>query len=102
MAQNTALRDDAHSSHGARRRRAAARNRWAAGWVLAVLLIGALVLFVDLPLARHLQANVSPSVDNTFEWIGEIGDSDNYAWIVLAVYIAALAPRLGWRLDRRL
>lgn len=97
MAKNTALRGDAHSSHRARRGGTAARNRWVAGWILALLLIGVLALFVDLPLARYLQANVSPSVDHAFEWIGEIGDSDNYAWIVLAVYIAALAAlRRGW------
>lgn len=97
MAKNTALRDDAHSSHGARRDHTAARNRWIAGWVLALLLMGILVLFVDLPLLRYLQANVSPSVDTAFEWIGEIGDSDNYTWIVLAIYIAALvALRRGW------
>jgi membrane-associated phospholipid phosphatase len=97
MAKNTALRDDAHSSHGAPRGRAAVRNRWVAGWILALLLIGVLALFVDLPLTRFLQAKVSPSVDSVFEWIGEIGDSDNYNWIVLAVYIAALvALRRGW------
>ncbi|CAM3478421.1 Phosphatidic acid phosphatase type 2/haloperoxidase domain-containing protein [Bordetella sputigena] len=97
MAKNTALRDDAPSSHSAPRDRTAVRNRWIAGWVLALLLIGLLLLFVDLPLTRYLQANVSPSVDTAFEWIGEIGDSDNYAWIVLAIYIAALVALLrGW------
>ncbi|ARP80228.1 hypothetical protein CAL12_04880 [Bordetella genomosp. 8] len=96
MVQNTALRGEAQSSQGAPRDRRAARNRWVAGWLLALLLIGGLAAFVDLPLARYLHANVSPAVDNAFEWIGELGDSNNYAWVVLAVYIAALvAMRRG-------
>jgi membrane-associated phospholipid phosphatase len=74
-----------------------ARTRWLAGWTLGVLLIGCLLLFVDLPLAKYLQAHVSPTVDRVFDWVGEIGDSDNYSWIVLLVYIAAMiALRRGW------
>jgi membrane-associated phospholipid phosphatase len=73
------------------------RIRWLAGWVLALLVLGCLVAFVDLPLARYLKAHVSPAVDHAFEWIGEIGDSDNYTWIVVLVYVLALmGMRLGW------
>jgi membrane-associated phospholipid phosphatase len=76
---------------------AGSASRWLAGWTLGLLLIAGLVLFVDLPLAKYLQANVSPTVDHVFEWIGEFGDSDNYSWIVLATYAAALAAlRRGW------
>lgn len=89
MRHDTGLRGDAAGNKAARR--AHARNRWLAGSILGLLAIGVLFLFVDLPLSRFMQAHVPPAIDNAFEWIGEIGDSDNYAWVVLAVYIAALA-----------
>jgi membrane-associated phospholipid phosphatase len=67
-----------------------ARTCWVGGWISALLLISCLALFVDLPLARYLHAHVSPAVDHVFEWIGEIGDSDNYSWTVLLAYAAAM------------
>jgi membrane-associated phospholipid phosphatase len=74
------------------------RIRWLGGWVLALLVLGCLAAFVDLPLARYLHTYVSPGVDHVFEWVGEIGDSDNYTWIVLLVYVLALLGlRLEWR-----
>ncbi|ARP91766.1 hypothetical protein CAL14_16935 [Bordetella genomosp. 9] len=81
---------DTASPSGPSRRRLDGRTRWLAGWALAVLGIACLAMFVDLPLTRYLQANVPSGVDLAFEWIGEIGDSDNYSWIVLLVYIGAL------------
>jgi membrane-associated phospholipid phosphatase len=74
------------------------RTRRLAGWFLILLVLGCLAAFVDLPLAKYLHANVTRDVDRGFEWIGEIGDSDNYAWIVLLVYVAAMVGmRQGWR-----
>lgn len=82
MFQNSGVRDDAPADRRARR---------VAVGIFALLLLGLSALFVDLPLAQWLHANVSPGVDHVFEWIGEAGDSGNYAWAVLIVYIAALA-----------
>ncbi|HTJ98687.1 MAG TPA: phosphatase PAP2 family protein [Bordetella sp.] len=97
MVENSAPRGDARGNQAIHGVRADARTGWVAGWILALLLIGGLLLFVDLPLAQALQANVSPTVDHIFKWIGKIGDSNNYAWIVLCVYIASLvALRRGW------
>lgn len=90
MFQNEGPRGDAPGKQRARRARFDSRARWVGGWILALLLMGCLALFVDLPLARVLQANVTPNVDHVFKWIGKVGDSNNYAWIVLLVYIAAL------------
>ncbi|AOB30049.1 hypothetical protein AKI39_04150 [Bordetella sp. H567] len=91
MFQNKGSRGNARRDRTARRARVDARARWVGAWVLALLLIGCLSLFVDLPLARWLHANVTPTVDQVFKWIGKVGDSNNYAWIVLLVYIAAMA-----------
>lgn len=90
MHDNTAARHDVDSDRRTDGAAGRARTAWIAGWILALLLIGGLLLFVDLPLAVYLHAHVTPRVDHVFEWIGKIGDSNNYAWVVLLVYIVAM------------
>lgn len=70
---------------------------WLVGFLLLCALLLLLVLYVDLPLAVYLRNNISPTTYNVFEHIGEIGDGDDYAWVALIVYAAALlAMKRGW------
>ncbi|MCR2567884.1 hypothetical protein NSP43_23425, partial [Salmonella enterica] len=61
----------------------------AAGLALAVV-AGACARWVDLPLAIWIRQTVSEGVNESFEWIGEMGESGRYIGVALAFYIVGL------------
>ena len=68
-----------------------------AGLALAVV-AGDCALWVDLPLAIWIRQTVSEGVDESFEWIGEMGESGRYIGVALAFYIVGLVGLArGWR-----
>lgn len=69
--------------------------------VLAIVLslaAGASARWLDLPLAIAIQRSVSESVDNSFEWVGELGESGHYVVMALLFYgVGMLGMARGWR-----
>lgn len=62
------------------------------------LLIAASALWVDLPLAMWIKRSVSDGVNESFEWIGEMGESGPYIGVALAFYVIGLVGLArGWR-----
>ncbi|MGS1009724.1 phosphatase PAP2 family protein [Achromobacter anxifer] len=71
-------------------------------WVLLgcalALAAGACALWVDLPLAVWIKQSVSEGVNESFEWIGELGESGPYIGVALAFYVIGLVGLArGWR-----
>ncbi|MFY3547759.1 phosphatase PAP2 family protein [Achromobacter insolitus] len=71
-------------------------------WVLLgcalALAASACALWVDLPLAVWIKQSVSDSVNLSFEWIGELGESGPYIGVALAFYVIGLVGLArGWR-----
>ncbi|SOE52224.1 phosphatase PAP2 family protein [Orrella dioscoreae] len=63
----------------------------------ALLVLVALVIWVDLPLTRLLQSETSPEVDDAFEDIGDLAATNFFVFSALAVYGFSL-----WALRRGL
>ncbi|WP_313692804.1 phosphatase PAP2 family protein [Achromobacter mucicolens] len=62
------------------------------------LAAAACALWVDLPLAIWIQQSVSAGVDQSFEWVGELGESGHYIAMALAFYVIGLVGLArGWR-----
>lgn len=62
------------------------------------LAAGACALWVDLPLAVWIHQSVSDGVDQSFEWVGELGESGRYIGVALAFYVIGLVGLArGWR-----
>ena len=71
---------------------------WLLAGVLLALVAGACALWVDLPLAVWIRHSVSDGVNESFEWIGEMGESGRYIGVALAFYIVGLIGLArGWR-----
>lgn len=76
-------------------------------WLLAGLALalasGACALWVDLSLTVWMRQSVSHGVNQSFEWIGEIGESGHYIVMALAFYVTGLIGLArGWRNPVRL
>lgn len=53
--------------------------------------------WVDLPLTVAIEKHVSPVVNNVFDYIGKLGDSEMYIFAALFVYVVSLVGmRRGW------
>ncbi|MNK73832.1 PAP2 superfamily protein [compost metagenome] len=84
------------------------RNPYSATvWVLLgcalALAAAASALWVDLPLAIWIQQSVSAGVDQSFEWVGELGESGPYIGVALAFYVIGLVGlSRGWRNPMRM
>ncbi|MDX3989048.1 MAG: phosphatase PAP2 family protein [Achromobacter sp.] len=62
------------------------------------LLAGASARWVDLPLAIWIKQSVSAGVNESFEWVGELGESGPYIGVALAFYVVGLIGLArGWR-----
>ncbi|MFD4841533.1 phosphatase PAP2 family protein [Achromobacter sp. NPDC058515] len=71
---------------------------WALLGCALALTAGACALWVDLPLAIWIQKSVSDGVDESFEWVGEMGESGRYIGVALAFYVIGLVGLArGWR-----
>lgn len=71
---------------------------WLMAGVLLALAAGASALWIDLPLAVWIRQSVSDGVNQSFEWIGELGESGRYIGVALAFYIVGLVGLArGWR-----
>ncbi|MGY6272467.1 phosphatase PAP2 family protein [Achromobacter denitrificans] len=73
-----------------------------ATWLLLggalALAAGACALWIDLPLAIWIKQSVTEGVNESFEWVGELGESGPYIGVALAFYVAGLAGQArGWR-----
>ena len=64
-------------------------------WLLLVTALGALAYWVDLPLAQLVRRETSPGVDDFFEDVGDLANTDLFAVAALLVYGLSL-----WRLNR--
>lgn len=70
---------------------------WLAAGLLLALAAGASALWIDLPLAIWIRQSVSDGVNQSFEWIGELGESGRYIGVALAFYIVGLVGLArGW------
>ena len=65
-------------------------------WLLVLAVFVALAFWVDLPLAQLLQRETPPHVDDFFEDVGDMANTDLFAVAALLIYGFAL-----WRLSRR-
>ena len=74
---------------------------WTTWLMLAValaLLAGASARWVDLPLAIWIKQSVSDGVNESFEWVGEMGETGPYIGVALAFYVVGLIGLArGWR-----
>jgi len=71
---------------------------WALLGVALALAAAACALWVDLPVAIWMQKSVSEGVDQSFEWVGELGESGHYIVMALAFYVVGLVGLArGWR-----
>lgn len=71
---------------------------WLLAGALLALVVGACAGWVDLPLAVWIRHSVSDGVNESFEWIGEMGESGRYIGVALAFYIVGLVGLArGWR-----
>lgn len=71
---------------------------WALLGCVLALAAGACALWVDLPLAMWIKKTVSDGVDESFEWVGEMGESGRYVGVALAFYVIGLVGLArGWR-----
>ncbi len=71
---------------------------WLAAGLLLALAAGASALWIDLPLAIWIRQSVGDGVNESFEWIGELGESGRYIGVALAFYIVGLVGLArGWR-----
>lgn len=62
------------------------------------LLAGACARWVDLPLAIWIKQSVSDGVNESFEWVGQMGESGPYIGVALAFYVIGLVGLArGWR-----
>jgi len=62
------------------------------------LAAGASALWIDLPLAVWIKRSVSEGVNESFEWVGEMGESGRYIGVALAFYVIGLVGLArGWR-----
>jgi len=62
------------------------------------LAAGACALWVDLPLAIWIKQSVTEGVNESFEWVGELGESGSYIAVALAFYVIGLVGLArGWR-----
>ena len=71
---------------------------WALLGAALALAAAACALWIDLPLAVWIQKSVSEGVDQSFEWVGELGESGHYIVMALAFYVVGLVGLArGWR-----
>ena len=71
---------------------------WALMGAALALAAAACALWVDLPLAIWIEKSVSAGVDESFEWVGELGESGHYIAMALAFYVIGLMGLArGWR-----
>ncbi|WP_183004544.1 phosphatase PAP2 family protein [Achromobacter sp. UMC71] len=71
---------------------------WLLAGVLLAVAAGASALWIDLPLAIWIRQSVSDGVNESFEWIGAMGESGRYIGVALAFYIVGLVGLArGWR-----
>jgi membrane-associated phospholipid phosphatase len=62
------------------------------------LAAGACALWIDLPLAVWIERSVTEGVDESFEWVGEMGESGHYIVMALAFYVIGLVGlSRSWR-----
>ncbi|QVQ26632.1 phosphatase PAP2 family protein [Achromobacter deleyi] len=74
------------------------RSTWLLLGLALALAAGACALWVDLPLAIWIKESVSDGVDQSFEWVGELGESGRYIGVALAFYVIGLVGLArGWR-----
>lgn len=76
-------------------------------WVLLgcalALAAGASALWIDLPLAVWIKQSVTENVNESFEWVGELGESGRYIGVALAFYVIGLIGLArGWRNPMRM
>ncbi|EHK65889.1 phosphatase PAP2 family protein [Achromobacter arsenitoxydans] len=70
---------------------------WALLGAGLALAAAACALWVDLPLAVWIQKSVSKGVDQSFEWVGELGEAGHYIVMALAFYVVGLVGLArGW------
>ena len=70
---------------------------WLSLGAALALAAAACALWVDLPLAIWIKQSVSHGVNESFEWIGELGESGPYIGVALAFYVVGLVGLArGW------
>ncbi|OZI46160.1 acid phosphatase [Bordetella genomosp. 5] len=72
---------------------------WRGGLTVCVVLaaMAASAHWIDQDFTLWIHAHVSPAVNDTFEWIGELGDPDVYLAAALAAYVLSLMGlQRGW------
>ncbi|WMD20517.1 phosphatase PAP2 family protein [Achromobacter seleniivolatilans] len=74
------------------------RLTWLLLGLALALVAGACARWVDLPLAIWIKQSVSDGVNESFEWVGQLGESGPYIGVALAFYVIGLIGLArGWR-----